>query len=414
MTEPGEEFFGGILAAVLPSLISTAFNRFGSALDAAGKEHTWQATAFTNFELNKDNMPRCVQIVRGEFLPPGTATIHAWMEPIPAYTLRGTRFANEGIRLARRPDFFFEGVFRESSDKSVMAIVPIFADFTEPIGDRALRTDKTRNVSLTFAFHPPGKSATDATNASTNLVLGELTPGALIHFDYSCVAKPTKPGAAASNAPAQPGSSSGGPPSQPGGAPPQPAGPAPRSGGARQPAAPHPATGEGDSSPQAAAAAPVAAATRACADESLWFKLTRGEALGQLSLTAATTEVQGKNEFLVFLSDVFKGSKEGLETLAQQALIEGEREKARLAAIQASNEAAVAYDQAATAALTALQTCSTDGSIASAGAARVKQHGANLAAARAGIPQPFRQLVPLNGTPDQLKKECLAAIGSFE
>ncbi len=155
-------------------------------------------------------------------------------------------------------------------------------------------------------------------------------------------------------------------------------------------------------------------ATSACADESLWFKLTRGDDLTQLSLTAATTEVQGKNEFLVFLSDVFKGSKEGLETLAKQTLIESQREKARLDALQASNEAAVKYDETATAALTALEDCSTEGTLAKAGAARVKQQGANLAAAKAGIAQPFSTLVPLNGSADEIKKACLAAIASFK
>jgi hypothetical protein len=400
MTEGGEEFFGGILAAVLPSLVSNVFNRFGNVLDAAGKEHTWQATAFTNFEVNKDNMPRCVQIVRGEFLPreskkSETSPNDKWADQIDQYKRKGTRFESIGIRLTRRPDFFFEGVFRESTDRSVMAIVPVFVGFTEPIGERALRSDKKRNVSLTFAFHSPGKSATDATNSSTNLVLGELSPGALIDFDYSCAAKEPA-GSTSGGPPSQPSGAPGGPPSTPGGAPPTP--------GAK------PAAGKEDPTKKDAPKVPP----RACADESLWFKLTRGDDLSQLSLTAATTEVQGKNEFLVFLSDVFKGSKEGLEKLAQQTLIESEREKARLAALQASNEAAVKYDEAATAALTALEACSTEGTLAKAGAARVKQQGANLAAARADIAQPFSTLVPLNGSAGVLKKACLDAIASFK
>jgi hypothetical protein len=407
--EQREEFFGGLIAAVVPSLISTAFNRFGNALDAAGKEYTWQTTAFTNFEVNKDNMPRCVQLVRGEFLAPerkgrdANAPIAAsrndeWADTIDQYKGKGGQLESAGIRLARRPDFFFEGVFRESTDASVMAIVPIFVDFTEPIGDRALRSDKKRNISLTFAFHPPGKLATDATNPSTNLVLGELSPGALIDFDYSCAKRHVQNNAAGS-APNQPG----GAPGQPGRGPSEPFAPS---------AAP-PAPGGKPVSSEATPAA-LKIAPRACADESLWFKLTRGETLSQLSLTVATTEVQGKNEFLMFLSDVFKGSKEGLEKIAQQALIEAEREKARLAAIQASNQAAVAYDEAATTALTALDACSTDGTIVKAGAARVKQQGANLAAAKAGIPEPFSTLVPLNGSADALKKACHDAITSFK
>lgn len=384
---PKAEAFGGLIGAVLPSVITNVFNRVGSALAAAGKEHTWQAAASTNFELNKDHMDPCVQVVRGRFAPSAEQP-NDWTDAVDAYKGKGVQLKNARIYLVERPDFMFEGAFRTSSDGSAMAIAPVFVDFNRVIGERALRNDPTRNLALSFAFHPPGKSATDASNASTSLVLGEMEPGSAIEFDHTCTVSVAPK--AGTNTPSQPG----GPPPTPGGAPPNP-------GGAPRPPAGSPSNGGMNP-------------TRACADESLWFRLPRPDQLTQLSLTAVTTEVQGSNEFLVFLSDVFKGSSDELEKLAKQTLIEAEREKARLAAIQAENEAAVAYDKAATAALTALDACSTDGTIAKAGDARVKQQSANLAAAKAGRPQPFGTLVPLNGTTEVIQNACKAALTDFK
>jgi hypothetical protein len=395
MPPAGEEFAAALLGAVLPSLISNAFNRFGNALDAAGKEHTWQSTAFTNFEVGKSHMPKCVQIVRGEFLstkmPSGegydfNTANDRWAKLISPYETKGGQLARVGVRLARRPDFFFEGMFRPSTDPSVMALVPIFVDFSRPLGTRAFRLDQKRHVSLTFAFHPPGKTATDPTNPSTNLVLGELSPEAPIDFDYSCGRDAATVDSGATAIPVQPS----GPPPLSAGSPPAAGGMVPSR------------TGE-----------PAKAPTHACANESLWFRLTRGDDLAPLSLTVATTEVQGKNEFLMFLSDVFKGSKEGLEKLSQEALIESEREKSRLLAIQTDNEAAVAYDQSATAALTALEACKAEPTISKAGGARVKQQATNLAAAKAGIAQPFITLVPLNGSAETIKQACSDALTNF-
>src|SRR5512136_2857468 len=62
-------FLVPILGALLPNLISKGINLFGSTLDAAAKEQTWTATAHTNFELQSDMVPKCVQVVRGSFAP---------------------------------------------------------------------------------------------------------------------------------------------------------------------------------------------------------------------------------------------------------------------------------------------------------------------------------------------------------
>lgn len=415
MTRGGEEAAAELIGAAVSSVISNALNRLGNALEAAGREQTWQSTAFTNFEVSANHLPKCIQIVRGEFLSAPSSDKGAdsrsvndhWTTGSSRYQGKGGQLAGAGVRLARRPHFLFEGRFRQSSDPSVLAIVPTFVDFSKPLGTRAFRFDEARSISLTFAFHPPGKAATEITNPSTNLVLGELSPEATIDFDSSCIRGDALVGSGGTAPPAQPV----GPPAQPNGPLTQPGAPPAQPGGPPSKPAQSPSATNGATGVQSGQLAKTP--TRACTTESLWFRLSRTDNLAPLSLTVASTEVQGKNEFLMFLSDVFKGSKEALEKVAKETLIESEREKVRLAAIQADNEAAVAYDQAATAALAALEVCKADPTISKAGAARIKQHATNLSAAKAGISQPFKTLVPLNGLPDTIQQACESALTGF-
>ena len=133
-----------------------------------------------------------------------------------------------------------------------------------------------------------------------------------------------------------------------------------------------------------------------------------------MSMTVAVSEVQGASEFLAFVAAVFKDSQEDLERLAKQALITSEREKARLAQLEAQNTAAVAYDNAVAQAIAALTACSTDGGFAKVTEARVKQQGANLAAEKAGVARPFATLVSLTNTPEIAKAACSDALKSFQ
>jgi hypothetical protein len=377
--EPGEAFIAPLLAAVLPSLISHGLNRLGRTLEAAGGEQTWQTTAFTNFELSASVFPRCVHVVRGRFAISAEGVNDAWAQ--------GTEFEDHtktlrdrGLYLTAKPDFFFEGAFRHATDATVMSIAPVVVAFEKPLGSRALRADPNRHVMLGFAFHAPGDSPTASENPATDLVLGELAPGAFLRFDQGCLGLSAASGP--STAPSQPG----GPPSG--------------SGGPGEP-------------PTASTSSTVP--RQACPGESLWFKLTaRPATLTPLSLTVSVSEVQGESAFLTFLGDVFSGSKDELEKLAEQALIESRREAASLARAEASHTLAVAFDQAALAALAALRECVDDPTPANSGAARIAQQSANLAAQKAGREPPFgrESLTPLKGTAETVRRACEAALSS--
>jgi hypothetical protein len=123
--------------------------------------------------------------------------------------------------------------------------------------------------------------------------------------------------------------------------------------------------------------------------------------------------VQGDSAFLGLLSEVFKESRDDLEALAKRATIAAEAEKARLAELEADHALAVAYDQALIEALSALETCAAGPTVANAGAARIKQKAANLAAAKAGEPAPFgdSHLVPVDSG-NAVQQACIEAAKS--
>lgn len=375
-----EAALAGLAAAILPSLISQTFDRIGRTLEASAKEYTWTVTAATNFETSDTEFPRCVQIVRGRFVGSEADANYSWASDT-IYKQNVSRLKQRGIWLTSRPAFFFEGVFRQASgDPAVRSIVPVFVSFDSAIAQRTLRADPARNVKLAFAFHAPGKSAADASNPSTDLMLGPLDPPVALTFDTSCVGETTTSGATAP--PAQPGV--GGPPKPP------------------TPAAKPPPAGNTASVPSA------------CVDESVWFRLPASKERVPMSITVAVSEVQGASEFLAFVAAVFKDSQDELETLAKQALITSEREKARLAQLEAQNTASVAYDNAVAQVIAALSACSTDGAFAKITEARIKQQAANLAAEKAGVPRPFATLVPLTNTPETAKAACTDALKSFQ
>lgn len=395
MTVTGLE--SALFATLASSIISQGYNRIGTTLEASAAEQTWTVTGSTNFEASTASQPRCVQVVQGQFFQEAQQATGIWAADTP-YASYVEQLKTRGILLATRPDFFFEGVFRTSANGAARAIVPAAVGFHEPIGRRPLRTDEGRRTKLNFVFHEAGKSATDAANAATELDFGMLWPGTLTKFDVGCargtgssaVPPAGTPGPAAT-LPAQP---AGGPPAQPVapglGAPPPAAAPAP---------------------PQIAAQQP----SRACATESLWFRTTAPDAVAPMSLTVTMSQVQDRSDALGFIADVFKSSKTELERITKEELIDSEREKAKLAALEAQTALATKYTTAASAALQALEACSTAGTLANRSAARLKQMEANLAAAQAGLPGPFADadMPALGATEQQAKEACTRAISNF-
>ncbi|WP_162600042.1 hypothetical protein [Azospirillum sp. TSH58] len=159
--------FGGVLAAIGASAISQGVNYLGQALTDAASERTWKVFASRNFETSKDNFPRCVQIARGKFLT--SPSKHA-LDTLPEWSGHRANDAegatwkvdqrkaviDNGLWLAERPDFFFEGIFRASSDNSALTIEPVVVMLDEPIGTRLLRTGQSRQVAVFMSLHAPG------------------------------------------------------------------------------------------------------------------------------------------------------------------------------------------------------------------------------------------------------------------
>jgi hypothetical protein len=373
----GEAFFAPLLGAILPNLISKGINLFGNTLEAAAKEQTVTATAHTNFELQADRIPRCIQVVRGAFAPSADDFDHnnpGWATGSPFADVIGI-LKTRRIYLMAKPEFFFEGTFRRATNGTAFAIAPVAAAFETPLESRALRGDATRHVKIAFAFHAPGKSATDAATPTTDLILGKMTPGQFTRFE---VCPPPRPSSA-------------------GGAIPPVAGGAPVT-------APTPAP---TPTPK-----PGSTTTAACNAESLWFAMAPTDTPLPLSATTVVSETQGASAFLAFVAEVFKESKDELETVAKQTLIESEREKARAAQQKAADDLADEFDKTVTEVIGALDACSKDGSVTKASDARTKQRAANRAALSAGQSAPFASalLVPLTQSEGDTKTACAAAL----
>jgi hypothetical protein len=379
-------------ASILSSVIGQGLTRIGATLEASAAEQTWTTTGATNFEAKSGVYPRCVQVVQGHFFAkPMPGALKTWAKGTD-YERYTDQLDRRGILLAAQPDFFFEGVFRTAKDLSAMAIVPAALGYHQPIGTRPLRSDAARRTKMTFVLHPAGKTASDGANALTELDFGMLWPSKVMTFDTGCLSDINR-------SVAQTGSVSSTPPAQPGGGAP--------------PAQPTPA------SPVAPAAAPEVEAgrpSRACSVESLWMRTSASADYVPMSLTATVSQTQDRSDVLGFFADVFKSSKTEIERWAKEELIASEREKARLAALDAQTTNMTKYTTAATAALEALEKCVSEGpTTANRSTARLKQMEANLTAEQAGLSRPFadNDMPKLSGDEVEAKAACNKAIANF-
>ena len=87
------------------------------------------------------------------------------------------------------------------------------------------------------------------------------------------------------------------------------------------------------------------------------MRTAAGATYAPMSLTATVSQTQDRSDVLGFFADVFKSSKTEIERWAKEELIASEREKAKLAALEARTTQMTKYTTAATAALEALEKC---------------------------------------------------------
>jgi hypothetical protein len=171
-----------LLSTVLTAVVSKGVNALGAALTAAGQDKTWKATGARNIDLGTKAFPKCIQVIRGSFRTSGPDTnAPSWLSEMQWPASAWTNLNGNGLWLADRPDFFFEGALVPSQDKSAISVRPLFAVMNESQGGRAFRGSE-RGVAIIFAFSGAGVSPNLQSNPSATITFGSMVPGQVFRF----------------------------------------------------------------------------------------------------------------------------------------------------------------------------------------------------------------------------------------
>lgn len=162
-------------AAIIANVISQGVNYLGKALSTAGATKTWTIVGSNNIQTTSAAFPQCVIVARGELVLTDTAP--AWTAPNGWPSDLDKKLSDKNLPFVRTPEFIFEGQFVLSDDLSAMALRPVIATFTTPIGTRALRPNEERSTAVFLSITPPGTKPTLDSNPSAAIVLGRMTPG---------------------------------------------------------------------------------------------------------------------------------------------------------------------------------------------------------------------------------------------
>lgn len=172
---------------VFAAAVSEGLNLLNAGLKRSASDTTWSVRGARNLPARADGaFPSCVQIVRGRFR---TDFEHVSSDPLNGLSLpddaRGRLEAN-GIWLADRPDFVFEGQILPSRDRTAATIRPLYATMVRPIEDRGLgEQGNARSVVAFFALSRPGQSPALDSNPAATVVLGTMRPGQVLRFASS-------------------------------------------------------------------------------------------------------------------------------------------------------------------------------------------------------------------------------------
>ena len=174
--------FTAVASALLSSVISQGVNRIGTALEEAAKDEEKGVLASRNVEVSSKSL-KCIQVVRGWFfLDPASITKNeerakVWHSSEFITSEKHRKLFQNQLWIAAPPDFIFEGAFDVASDKTALTIVPQYVRLDEPLFARRLRSERSRYVTLFFAFAKPEESLALPTNPAAALDLGKLEPG---------------------------------------------------------------------------------------------------------------------------------------------------------------------------------------------------------------------------------------------
>lgn len=155
-------------AALVPGLISNSLDALAGYLEELGKDKTFTASAFKNFEIGRTLSWQCLQLIRGNFF---LKAEHDVGEYTPEGLEHGERdrFRNSKFRLAQNPDFFAEGRILLSADGSAWTVLPTYLEYNNSVQGTS-EPRGYRDIALAVSFHPPGVPATDSSKAVSAVI----------------------------------------------------------------------------------------------------------------------------------------------------------------------------------------------------------------------------------------------------
>nr|WP_314524974.1 hypothetical protein [uncultured Brevundimonas sp.] len=345
-----------VVAAVMSAVVSKGVNRIGTALKSAAEANTSTTLARRNLEIsNQGPLGPCVYVARGWFhrQPPKfageaggpsayIARAGSQTDTVYPYDRAGELGVlwRAGLYLAATPDFFFQGSVTRTTGNTAYSVRPTLAWLAEPLVANTLRSD-ARSVLVSFAVVPIDKPATLEKGGST-VVVGQLVPGELRRFPReTCVARMRQ----SAEGPTQSGCS-----------------------------------GEATSEDYTIVRG---------AYESEWFTVGLSAERQPMTLLALVTETRDASAFLGFVADVFAASEAPISTAIQNEIIPSAAAAADETEQAASEALQTAMDTAYGTAVTALDDCIANPSLApKRAAARVALRGFTAAARRAEHPTP--------------------------
>jgi len=165
------------LEALASAAISQGVNLLGKALTAAGAAKTWHVEGARNFQASTEKFSKCLQVVQGVFYK-NTASV---ADIDGDFGQQKAKLIANGLFLAQKPDFFFEGAIVAPSDGSALSIRPVRSIFNTPIGKRALRK-ADRSVALFFAITAPAQKPSLDTAPAATIILGKQETGEVDDF----------------------------------------------------------------------------------------------------------------------------------------------------------------------------------------------------------------------------------------
>lgn len=169
----------GLADAAVGAIVSKGLNLLGNALAEAGKDKTSKAIGARNLAGGDIPLPACIQVVRGRFRTDAATGNEPWLEGVRSGAT--PRLNANGIWLADKPDFFFEGAVVASGDRTALTVRPLMAALNKP-QDAGTYRGNERSTVLFLTFTRPGTSPNVESNPSATLVLGSLAPGDVLQY----------------------------------------------------------------------------------------------------------------------------------------------------------------------------------------------------------------------------------------